>query len=202
MLILVTIKPVRCGLKIDIMKKLLLLFFVFCLISACKKNAESKVDSNVESNTSLSDDSKVDRNSFAFKCPEDWKVTEEELLDEGVYYLSVEKNGFDSSGLMSITTFNYSLDLNELIFMNAEEIRNNTLLNNLNFDSIIDNQFNNINSRSSKFNFNAMGVNHEGVIHAFNSDNYTYVILKQEAIEDNKTNEEGFRVIEKSFFTK
>jgi len=43
-------------------------------------------------------------------CPEGWYISEEEEFEEGAFYLSVEKDGFDSSGIITITRFDDYID--------------------------------------------------------------------------------------------
>ena len=113
--------------------------------------------------------------------------------------MSVEKNGLDSSGLMTIISFEELIDLDESILMNIEQLQDNPVVNNLNFDATIDSEFNSIKSRSANFNFITMGIKREGVIYGFSSKNNSVVILKQEALEDKNENIEGFETIQNSF---
>jgi hypothetical protein len=140
-----------------------------------------------------------ENNVYSFNIPEDWSLTDSEKIDDGIYYISVEKNGIDSSGLMTIVSFEFLVDLDELINVNIEELQNNSTLNEFNFDSIHDSKFNNISARSTRYNFKTMGINHVGLVYALSSKNNTVVILLQEALEDKKENSNGFDSMEGSF---
>jgi len=131
--------------------------------------------------------------------PEDWNITDGEKIEEGIFYLAVEKKGLDASGLITIVSFEKLIDLDESITTNIEQLQDNPVLNNLSFDAIVDSQYHTITSRSSHFNFKTMGMKHEGMIYAFSSENNSVVILKQEAVEDRKENAEGFDTIKNSF---
>ncbi|WP_353777688.1 hypothetical protein [Winogradskyella sp. 3972H.M.0a.05] len=177
------------------MKKLLVLFITLSSLTACKQSTSSKVDAKT--------DNSVDRNSFAFSCPADWKVTDDEgSIADGYHYLAVEKKGFDSSGLVTISSFNDIVELDDIININIEELFSNSLFDNFNANPITDSSFNTMTSRSSTFNFSALGVKHEGTIYAFSSEDKTYAIILQGAVEDKASNQEGFEKIENSFSTK
>lgn len=133
-------------------------------------------------------------------CPKGWKITDKDSLDGQGYYLSIEKAGLNSSGLITITWINNELDQNEWINSYKDGLRNNLIYknSNLTFGDIIENQFNNINSTSVNFKVSILGVKHDGVIHVFSEKNKTFSILKQEAIEDKIKNIRGFELIEHS----
>lgn len=179
------------------MKKQLLLSTVlsFLAIISCKKKEEYKVEINNDEITEKRFESKT----FNFNYSEDWNISDSEEIEKGIYYVAVEKNGFDSSGLMTIVSFDELIDLDELIKMNIEQLQNNPVINNSNFDLIKDNNFNRNVSRSSNFNFTTMGIKHIGIIYAFSSETNSVVILKQEAIEDKKENSQGYETIKRSF---
>lgn len=179
------------------MKKQFLIFsFLFSLIIiSCKEKENYKV----EINNDEVPENRFESNVFSFNYPEDWNITDSEEIEGGIYYMSIEKNGIDSSGLMTIVSFEELIDLDEYIKMNIEQLQNNPVVKNLNFDTTKDSDFNKIKSRSSNFDFKTMGIKHEGIIYAFNSENNSVVILKQEAIEDRKENAEGFTTIRSSF---
>ena len=179
------------------MKKQLLIFsFIVISISISCKNNDNY---NVAVNKNEIPENRLESNLFSFNYPEDWSVTDSEEIEEGIYYVSVEKNGFDSSGLMTIVSFEELIDLDESIVFNIEQLKDNPVINNLNFDEIRDSEFNAIKSRSSNFDFKTMGIKHDGIIYAFSSKNNSFVILKQEALEDRKENVEGFNTITNSF---
>ena len=139
------------------------------------------------------------RNGVSFTYPSGWSITEQEDLDGEGYYLSVEKAGFDASGLLTLTWINGVLDSREYLKMIQEEYENQKLLNDFEFQSARDNSFNRIQSISCDFKFNTLGVRHSGVIYVFVRGENTYSIIKQEAIEDISKNKKGFDLIEDTF---
>ncbi|MFC4632342.1 hypothetical protein ACFO3O_00370 [Dokdonia ponticola] len=177
-------------------KQLLILSLLFFLITiSCKENENNKVEIN---NKEVSE-KRFENTVFSFTYPEDWNITDGEAIEEGIFYLSVEKKGLDASGLITIVSYEELIDLDESILMNIEQLQDNPVLNDFSFDEIVDSQYNTVSSRSSQFNFKTMGMKHEGMIYAFSSPTNSVVILKQEAVEDRKENAEGFDTIKNSF---
>ncbi len=140
-----------------------------------------------------------EKEGMTFIVPEDWKITDEEKFDDGSYYLSIDKNGFDSSGVLIITSYNNSIDLDELIYFQKEEIQNNVIFKNSVFEPIQNSEFNSINSRATHYTFGLLGLEHEGSIHAFYINDNTFLVMKQGALEDRTVNNKGFDIIEDSF---
>lgn len=141
------------------------------------------------------------KHGVSFSCPADWAITEEENMGDGSYYISIEKNGFTSSGLYTITWVKDSVDLVEYLNVFKDELKNNIIFknSNLNFTEPITNNFNSFQTVSSNYTANLISVKHHGIIHTFHCKNRSYAILKQEAAEDSIKNKEGFISIEKSF---
>jgi hypothetical protein len=139
------------------------------------------------------------RDGVSFTYPSGWSITEQEDLDGAGYYLSVEKSGFDASGLVTLTWINGTIDSWDYLEIIQEEFKNQKLLNGLEFQSVRDDSFNGIQSISCDFKFNGFGLKHSGVIYVFVKGENTYSIIKQEAIEDISKNKNGFELIESTF---
>ncbi|MEO9953694.1 PsbP-related protein [Nonlabens sp.] len=178
------------------MKISLTLLLAFLLLTSCKNTTDTNI--NIGDDSSVSKN-KHQGNGFSFSYPTDWNVTDDELIEEGLHYMAVEKKGINSSGLMTVVSFDYTMDQDLMIDMNIEELKLNSFINNLNFAPIEDDVFSTIKSRSSSFEFSTMGLKHQGKIIAFTSEGSSYVLLTQEALEDHQVNLQGFRIIENSF---
>ncbi|GGD27585.1 hypothetical protein [Flavobacterium orientale] len=139
------------------------------------------------------------RDGVSFTYPSGWSITEEGDLDGTGYYLSVEKEGFDASGLLTLTWVTQIPDSKEYLEIIQEEYKQQKILKDLKFQSVRDNNFNGIPSLSSDFKFNTFGLEHKGTIYVFVKGKNTYSIIKQEAIEDISKNQEGFDLIEGTF---
>lgn len=166
------------------MKNLTYLILMLFVLVSCKETSQTELE----------------KDGVSLTCPKGWEITDEDSLDGQGYYLSIEKAGFNSSGLITITWINNEFDKNEWINSYKDELRNNFIYknSNLSFGGIIENKFNNINSTSVSFKVSILGVKHEGEIHVFSEKNKTFSILKQEAIEDKTKNINGFGLIEQS----
>jgi len=166
------------------MKYILSSLFFFIVLISCNDTPEYKFNNN----------------GVALTSPKGWSIVDEEGFDTG-YYLCIEKDGFNSSGVISFSWVNDSLNIEDYIENYKTEIKNNIVYKNSNlvFEPIIKNKFNNIESYSTKFKFSLLNLDHEGIIHSFIKEGKTYIIFKQEAIEDKNKNRLGFKEIEESF---
>lgn len=167
------------------MKNFLILLFILFAHNSCQEASETEFK----------------KDGISLTSPKGWKITDQENLDDQGYYLSIEKEGLNSSGLISISWINGELDLKEWINMYKDELRNNIIYKNSNliFEKENKSMFNNINTTSLNFSTSLLGINHEGNIHFFYEKGRTFAILKQEAIEDQVKNKHGFKLIEQSF---
>ncbi len=148
-----------------------------------------------------SPEKKFSKNGISFTCPKGWIITEEEDYNNEGYYLSLEKEGITSSGLLTVTWINDSLDLYSYLEVFQTELKNNVIYKHtdLSFDPSIPGIFNSDTTLSTTYGVSILGVGHRGIIHAFYGKGKTIAILKQEALEDIKSNKIGFSKIEESF---
>ena len=160
---------------------------IFFLLTACQPSPEVKFD----------------KMGVRFTCPEGWKITEEEDMGEEGYYLSVEKNGFDASAIMSITWVDEEINLADFLLEFQESLKENTIYahSGLSFEAQIETTFNKRFALASKYSARVLGIAHQGTIYCFKGGGArTFAILKQEAIEDRQKNKAGFDTIVESFF--
>lgn len=143
----------------------------------------------------------VSRSGVSFICPAGWKITEEESYDDEGHYLSLEKAGFNSSGLFTITWVNDSIELSSWLEVFQEELRNNFIFknSNLEFGEAGEGTFAGNPTLASKFTVSLLGLDHEGMLHVFYGKDKTIALIRQEALEDHAANREGFTLIEQSF---
>ncbi|MDF4204879.1 hypothetical protein PXD56_18060 [Maribacter sp. SA7] len=142
-----------------------------------------------------------ERDGVVMTSPAGWGITDQENIDDQGYYLSIEKDGFDSSGIITMTWLNGEIDLNEWILIYQDELVNNIIYknSNLDFTDPSDDHYNDIDTTSIQFTASILGLGHEGVIHFFHKGDKTFALLKQQAVEDNLVNKPGFDLIEESF---
>jgi hypothetical protein len=170
--------------KLKQMKNFLILILILFSFNSCQETPQTKFEMD----------------GVSLISPKGWKITDEENLDDQGYYLSIEKDGLNSSGLVTLSWINTKLDLNEWINGHRDEMKNNVIYKNSNliFGDEVNNTFNNINTTSLDFTMSVFGVKHQGIIHFFYEKEKTFSLLMQEAIEDKVKNKSGFELIEKS----
>jgi len=171
------------------MKNILFLFLIFtCVIFfSCNESPETNFE----------------KNGVSLICPEGWAITDQEDFDGEGYYLAIEKDGVNSSGIATISWVNNF----DIINFNFEEHLNyfkETLLEeasflNITFSDYYENTFSNLSSMSSNYTFSLLGLDHEGTLNVFYSGNKIFYINFQEAIEDKLKNKNGFGIINRNF---
>jgi len=145
-------------------------------------------------------ESKYRDHQVAFTVAESWTVTEEEDLGEGAYYISIEKEGITSSGLIALTWLSDSIELDlwldqyKIGFREQKEFRNSGL----EFSSYKEVKYNNHEARSFSYTASVMDVDISGIIVAFHHNGRTYSILNQGADEDEEKNRQGFDTFKKT----
>ena len=155
----------------------------------------------VSCSAASSSEKKFEKSGISFTCPEGWEITGEENIDSSGYYLTIEREGFSSSGLMTISWVNDSVDLVDYLEIYKNEFQTNTVYKytNLSFSAPMEIKFNGIDAMATKFTTSILGLEYEGIVYCFYGNDKTLSILKQEAIEDKSKNRDGFDSIEESF---
>ena len=136
-----------------------------------------------------------------FSIPGNWNVTDQEKINETDFYLSIEKNGINSSGLISVSTYpndgtpEQILKAYQQAFKQQKIYKNSDIL----FHRIEKVIFGQYESNKSRFNRSILGLKHMGSINLIQHNDKNYIILIQEAVEDMSKNDTGFRMFEESF---
>jgi len=78
-------------------KPLILIASIFLFITSCSESKPAKFE----------------RDGVLITSPTGWEITDQESIDDQGYYLSIEKDGFDSSGIVTMTWINGEIDLGE-----------------------------------------------------------------------------------------
>jgi len=139
------------------------------------------------------------KRGVSFSMPVGWRVTEEGL-EGGGNYISVEKAGFDSSGLITLLWIPGELDLEDGIEIHKEELRANLLLKKSKpvFGQIKSCDFQGNQAMTTVYTMSLLGVTHTGQVWSFNKDDHYFLCAKQEADEDHAENKAGFKTIVES----
>src|SRR5690606_131327 len=134
------------------------------------------------------------KQEISFIIPEGWTLTEEEDFDGKGYYLSIEKDGELSSGLVTISWLNDTPDLYDIINMYIDNIVKNhqeTSGAKVKFDKTVPVMFRDFNAIKTSYRFSINNIPHEGEIICFNMPGKTMTLLLQEATEDKEYNKAG-----------
>jgi hypothetical protein len=141
---------------------------------------------------------------ISFTVPNEWKITEEEDLDGQGYYLACEKEGANSSGLVTISIINERKDLEETANQYAEALKTNFTAKKANptMSAAKAAVFNGIASKSVDYTLTLLEIPHEGRIYSFYCGQKTVTVMVQEAVEDKEVNKAGIAKITSSFACK
>ncbi|TXG36880.1 hypothetical protein [Seonamhaeicola maritimus] len=164
------------------MKKIIIITLFLFLVSSCKESEQSLFEEN----------------GLSFICAKGWSVVDKEFLEGDTYFLSLEKDGFDSSGAITLVVSDYFINSNANIEAYQNELKTAYIFKKANivFEPIKFDKFNGFDCKSSDFTFKLLGLEHHGIIYSFFKDDRSFLILRQEAIEDRTDNEEGFHLFE------
>jgi len=134
----------------------------------------------------------------SFNCPSGWKVTETE--DYGpAKYISIEKKGSNSSGIVTMCFTEEDYELDEYLHIFQESYLEQEILNKLTFQKAKEAHYGEHKGIVSTYTFETMSIKHEGQMYVFQKNGITMCLVHQEALEDHKVNLYGFEIIEESF---
>lgn len=139
------------------------------------------------------------KDGLSFTYSADWSITEQEDLDGDGYYLSVEKTGFNSSGMLAMTWIYGVLNPHEYIEMMKDEYRENKVMKDLKYSVVRNCTFGGIKTISCDYSCSILSVKHHGAFYVFVKGGNTYFMVKNEALEDIAKNQKGFDLIESTF---
>ncbi len=147
---------------------------------------------------------KFDKHDVAFTCPTGWKITEEDSMDGEGYYLSCEMDGLTSSALLTMSWVNDTIDLDAMLELYKEELKNNEIFKrtNITFEAIEDGTYNGKPARVANYRLTLLSDETEGSLYCFYGSMKTFALVKQQSTEDDAKNKKGFELIESSFTIK
>jgi hypothetical protein len=138
---------------------------------------------------------------ISFTCPAGWIVSDSQEYGDGVgCYIAVEKEGISSSGILTIATaeLDDSGDLSTSLSSYQDFIKGQSLYSALKFEGEKETDYGKYKGLSAKYTANIMGLPHEGRMFVFAVDDKVYCVTEQEATEDKKKNEAGFKTLKES----
>lgn len=158
-----------------------LFLLVAFLVSGCKKSPETPFYEN----------------GVSFNCPPGWKIDETEDMDE-MYYICVEKDGYNDSGLLLMTVFDDANDVQEYVEVYMENMEDQGIFDNLTFGNSTPASYGSYSGQVVKYTASVLSVPHQGEIFSFEANGRYACVVRQEANEDHKKNKEGFKILEET----
>lgn len=167
------------------MKTSMTLLTLLLFISACKPSPEIKYE----------------RDGVSFISPLGWEISDEQDFYGLGHYLVVEKDGWGSSGMLTMTWLTGESELDSYLDDLKSELKDNIIYrkSNLDFGEHYESRFNSLKTRAVDYTVSILGIDHIGVIHVFNKAGRSFFLMRQEATEDIPTNKIGFQKLEDSF---
>ena len=165
------------------MKRISLITIFAVLLSACSTSPETPFS----------------QFGLSFTCPAGWRVSETEDYGNG-WYLSVEKSGFNSSGVLTVGKVDEEYEeLTEFLSVYKEGLEESPVFSQLKFEKVTKVRYGNYQGIATCYTAKVLTIAHEGRIVAFSANGKTVCIIEQEATEDKNKNKAGFKTIEDSF---
>ena len=134
---------------------------------------------------------------ISFTCPQGWKITETEDYGTGKY-VSIEKRGLSSSGLVTMSFTEENFELLEYLQIFQESFKKRKIFTNLVFHPAMETFYGKYKGIASSYTVSVLSVKHTGKIYVFRENGITMAIIHQEAMEDHKKNLRGFEIIKES----
>ncbi len=131
----------------------------------------------------------------SFNYPDDWRITEQEKLEDNGYYLAVEKKGWNASGIVTLTWVEKG---DEEVYLKGiqKTLAKQPFFKKVEFSPAHKTTFNKKPAIVSDFTASVLGMKHRGSVYILTSGEKTYALIKQEVIEDIEKNKAGFKLIE------
>jgi hypothetical protein len=162
------------------MKKVFFILFLICLSCTEEKSTH------------------VDIYGVSFTCPKGWKVTETEDY-ETAKYICIEKKGWSSSGMVTMTFTEEDYELDEYLELIQETYKEQSVFSDIVFQQAVETYHGKYKGIESSYTFKFATIKHEGKIYVFQENGVTMGLVYQEAIEDHEKNLPGFETIKESF---
>ncbi len=134
----------------------------------------------------------------SFNYPDDWRITEQEKLEDNGYYLAVEKKGWNTSGIVALTWIDEA-DEEACLQVFQESLKRQLFFKKVEFSPARKTTFNKKSAIVSDFTASVLGMKHRGSVFILTSGEKTYALMKQEMLEDIEKNKAGFKLIETTF---
>jgi len=138
---------------------------------------------------------------IVFSFPDDWSITGQQDLDGEGYYLSCEKDGENSSGLVSVAWVNDTRELEATIGEYKQGLVNSFGEQGFeaDFSEIVKTTYRDFGAVKITYTLSIFGTDHTGALYTFHACGKTVTVLTQGAVEDAKANANGFNTVWETF---
>jgi len=133
----------------------------------------------------------------SFQYPSGWEVSKTEEFG-AIKYISIEKKGLASSGLVTMSFTEEDYELDEYLQLFQESLLAQKNLKNMVFQKANEACYGKYKGIVSSYTFETLSIKHEGKMYIFNENGTTMCLIEQEAVEDHKKNLRGFEAIRES----
>jgi len=138
---------------------------------------------------------------LSFTCPAGWTVSEQEDYGDSKY-MSIEKEGFSSSGIVMITYANEEFELTDYLDIHKESYKEQKIFSNIKFNLVKDSSYGQYDGILAEYRVSVMSVAHVGRMYVFHAKGKTICVTEQEAVEDSAKNKTGFEKIRETFLVR
>ncbi len=134
----------------------------------------------------------------SFNYPDDWRITKQEKVEDNGYYLSVEKKGWDTSGIVVFTWVD-EVDEEAYLKVLQEILKGQPFFRKVEFSPVRQTIFSKKPAIVSDVTASILGMKARGSIYVFTSGEKTYSVIEEEMLEDAEKNKADFKLIETTF---
>lgn len=113
--------------------------------------------------------------------------------------MSIEKEGFDQSGIFTISWFPEPIPAETCLQLQRDGLQKAREYQNMQFDGVRDYRFGKFEAKGQSYTATVMGIPHSGLILHFDAGGKSFLLLKQEADEDSEKNKTGYQKLEQTF---
>ncbi|MDR1459795.1 MAG: hypothetical protein LBI60_06245 [Bacteroidales bacterium] len=143
-------------------------------------------------------DTPVEYYNVSFVCPAGWEVSDSN--DYGASQsITVEKIGSDASGICIITLIDAESELDSYLQNFIDATKEQEVYSNLKFTDTKKVAYGQYEGLVAEYTASVLSLPHEGYIYVFHANGRSVCVLLQEATEDIKINESGFKKLRESF---
>lgn len=163
------------------MRLSLLGLFAFLLLACKSENKENVLEYSAD--------------GVSIKYSSDWILESEDYEGEG-HYLSLEKKGFESSGLYQLYWLNDHNNIENLLEDQKRDLVDIPTFSGIRFSDNFKTNYGKFEGIASNYKIPLLEI--EGTIISFSHDDKGFVVMKQQDYDTDHVNKKGFEIIENS----